>query len=65
MLGGEYRKPGEREWNPGPGRRGESTHRHPRGLLQNRKCRRVGPGGFRKETSFLNLFSLMEEASYD
>lgn len=65
MLGGEYRKPGEREWNPGPGRRGESTHRHPRGLLQNRKCRQVGPGGFRKETSFLNLFSLMEEASYD
>lgn len=52
MLGGEYRKPGEREWNPGPGRRGESTHRHPRGLLQNRKCRRVGPGVSEKRRHF-------------
>lgn len=55
MLGGEYRKPGER--NPGPGRRGESTHRHPRGLLQNRKCRRVGPGGFGKDVIFKSFLS--------
>lgn len=57
MLGGEYRKLGEREWNPGPGRRGESTHRHPRGLLQNRKCRRVGPGGFGKDIIFKSFLS--------
>lgn len=55
MLGGEYRKPGER--NPGPGRRGESTHRHPCGLLQNRKCRRVGPGGFGKDVIFKSFLS--------